>query len=131
VRDEGLINSTIRSAPLPGTVKTSCSRKEGDHGSVYKVELLILFARFESAHWDNNADGGIRPPTSNTTMEALLSNANHGQQHGGRMEAFAMGLDDVTAGLRGLTHKESMEKRQPHVADRVRIFVKSVIFRRI
>ena len=80
----------------------------------------------------SHADGGIRPPSSNTTMEALLSNANHGQQHGGsRMEAFAMGLDDVTAGLRGLTRKESMEKRQPHVADRVRIFVKSVIFRRI
>ena len=28
-------------------------------------------------------------------------------------------------------HKESMEKRQPHVADRVRLYVKSVIFRRI
>ncbi len=79
----------------------------------------------------SHADCGIRPPTSNTAMEALLSNAKHGQQHGGRMEAFAMGLDDVTAGLRGLTRKKSMEKRQPHVADRVRIFVKSVIVRHI
>jgi hypothetical protein len=54
VRDEGLINSTIPLAPLPGTVKASCSREKGDHGSVYRVKLLILFARFESAHWDNN-----------------------------------------------------------------------------
>jgi hypothetical protein len=79
----------------------------------------------------SHADGEIRPPTNNTTLEALLSNANPGQQHRGRIEAFAMGLDDVTAGLRGLTRKESMEKRQSHVADTVRIFVKSVIFRRI
>ena len=78
----------------------------------------------------SHADGGIHR-TSHTAMEASLSNANPGQQHGGRTEALAMDLDDVTAGLRGLTRKESMEKRQPHVADRVRIFVKSVIFRRI
>jgi hypothetical protein len=53
-------------------------------------------------------------------------------QFGGRLEALATDLDEVQAGLGGgLTRKESMEKRQPHLADRVRHYVKSIIFRRI
>jgi hypothetical protein len=47
------------------------------------------------------------------------------------LEALATELDEVQAELRGVTRKESMEKRQPHVADRVRHYEKSVIFSRI
>jgi hypothetical protein len=78
----------------------------------------------------SNTAMGIRPPPSHTPMEALFSNENPGRRHGGRLEASVMDLDDVQAGLHGLTQRID-GKRQPHVADRVRHYVKSIIFRRI
>lgn len=74
--------------------------------------------------------GERRPPIPTTVMESS-TNGNPLRQHGGRLEGLAMDLDEVKAGLRGLTRKESMEKRQPHMAERVRHYVKSFIFRRI
>jgi hypothetical protein len=83
--------------------------------------------RMHNSDASGNTAMGICPPPSHTAMEALFSNENPGRRHGGRLEASVMDLDDVQAELRGLTRKESMEKRQPYVADRVWHYVNSVI----
>lgn len=72
-------------------------------------------------------------PATLLTADASTLNANRAGRHGGAgmLGSISMDLDDVPTGLRGLTRKESMEKRQPHVAERVRHHVKSVIFRRV
>jgi hypothetical protein len=90
-------------------------------------------SRVASASSHHTARVGTRSSGHTAAIEVpLLTDANPARQQGGRLEALvAMDLDEIQAGLHGLTSKESMEKRQPHVADRVLHYVKSVIFQRI
>ena len=104
------------------------SEEEGESIPIETAGRATLQLHNEDA--TSRTAGGTRPPIRTTVMD-LSTNDNPGGQHGGRLEALAMDLDEVKAGLRGLTRKESMEKRQPHMAERVRHYVKSFIFRRI